>query len=437
VKALIIHDREAVAKDIEKILAECGFRKDDVAVVDDVRSANAALREQLYDIAIIDLTLPYKKGHPQSYQAVESLLIEIFETDSLHIPADIIGITHEKDAAESVSRLIGSHVLAIIEEDEESMWREHLKDKLSYVRRASDARQASINHQYGVDVCLVTALDTELAGFSRRLSFVDDDRLPGLKRFIIRTPDGRDWRGVALAIGRAGQPSAASWTQHLVTLFRPRLLVMSGICGGIKGKVKLGDIVIFQNVFDWDYGKWAVEKSSEAESDQDALLLEEEKQVLGRRAFYARPTPIGIEDQTVVNVCRELKTSGFEFSADDWTWVTGLAEDELGRPSVKFAPAASGSAVIADEFVIPRIKSLNEDIVAADMESYGFYYACKHTTVAKPKFVCVKAVSDFCDHRKNDGVQQACNFISASAAVHIIEKVLTSLSVTTKTGQSS
>ena len=91
-----------------------------------------------------------------------------------------------------------------------------------------------------------------------------------------------------------------------------------------------------------------------------------------------------------------------------------------------YGPVASGGAVIADEFIMPRIKSLNEDILAADMESYGLYYAAKNTNVVKPMFLCVKAVSDYCDHKKNDGVQKACNFISSKVALELSGRILTS-----------
>ncbi len=75
--------------------------------------------------------------------------------------------------------------------------------------------------------------------------------------------------------------------------------------------------------------------------------------------------------------------------------------------------------------MIARIKSLNENILAADMEAYGLYYAAKNTNVVKPMFICVKSVLDYCDSKKNDGVHAACNFISAKVAIELSDKILT------------
>tara|TARA_R110002126_G_scaffold92837_1_gene220119 strand:- start:140 stop:1435 length:1296 start_codon:yes stop_codon:yes gene_type:complete len=429
-KALVIHDREDISEKIAALLMECGCDRADIIVAEDVRSATEELRTQMFDIAIIDLTLQYKKGlGTPSYEAVENLLVEIFQTETLHIPADLIGITKEPSAVKAALKMIGSHVLAVIEEDHGEKWKKELLDKLSYAKRVSKARQLSRNSQYDIDLCIITALDSELAAYDNRLTFVNCDDLHGARRFMFTPSDGKPRKGVAFAIGRAGQSSVASATQVLLSQYRPKLIVMSGVCGGITGKVKLGDIVIFQQVFDWDYGKWAIEEfPNEVPGMTDVEIIDDDKtKTYGRRAFLPRPTPLALEQTAVTTVCRAMRASGFKFPDGDITTIKGLAPDyDLVSPEVHYGPVASGGAVIADEFIMPRIKSLNEDILAADMESYGLYYAAKNTNVVKPMFLCVKAVSDYCDHKKNDGVQKACNFISSKVALELSGRILTS-----------
>ncbi|WDZ76218.1 hypothetical protein PWG15_16680 [Ensifer adhaerens] len=430
-KALIVHDRMEIAEQIADLIVECGSDRGDVVIAEDVRSASSELRQRMFDIAIIDLTLPYKKGRGSpSYEAVENMLVEIFETDTLHIPADLIGITKEPSAVQAVSKLIGSHVLAVIEEDDEANWKRELLDKLLYARRVAKARQESLNSQYDVDLCVITALDSELAVYSDRLTLVEADGLPGARKFMFTTSDGKPRKGVVFAVGRAGQASVASATQVLLSQYRPKLVVMSGICGGIKGKVKLGDVVVFQQVFDWDYGKWAIEKHEVKQPGVTDVEINNPDGTVtyGRRTFLARPTPLALDQVPVTSSCRALKNSGFKFPDEDLTVIKGLSKEEIGVPDIHYGPVASGSAVIADEFIMPRITSLNEDILAADMESYGFYYAAKNTNVVKPMFFCVKAVSDYCDHKKNDGIQKACNFVSSKIALHLSDTILTSQS---------
>lgn len=433
-KALVVHDREPIASKISSLLVKCGCEADDIALADDVRSATEKLRQEMFDIVILDLTLQYKKGRgTPSYEAVETLLVEIFQTETLHIPADIIGITKEKAAVSAVSKTIGSHVLAVIEEDDAGSWKNDLLDKLSYANRVAKARQVSRNSQYDFDLCIITALDSEMAAYEQRLTLVDCEDIPGSKRFAFTSSDGKTRKGIAFAIGRAGQSSIASATQVLISQFRPKLIVMSGICGGIMGKVTLGDVVIFQQVFDWDYGKWAIEKFPSAVAGVTDVEIENEdkSKTYGRRTFYARPTPLAVESTAVTMACRVMRTTGITLSQEETIAIRGLAPaHDLGSPKVHYGPVASGGAVIADEYMIPRIKSLNEDIVAADMEAYGLYYAAKNTNVVKPMFVCVKSVSDYCDHKKNDGVQNACNFISAKVALELSDKILTAQSST-------
>lgn len=35
---------------------------------------------------------------------------------------------------------------------------------------------------------------------------------------------------------------------------------MTGICGGVKDKNNIGDLVFADAAIDWDYGKWSDEK---------------------------------------------------------------------------------------------------------------------------------------------------------------------------------
>src|SRR5690606_15312425 len=98
-----------MARQLEELFIQSGFDASDIDIAGDAQSAAEALRANRYAIAVVDLTLPYIKGRQASFVAVENLLLEIFETDSLNTPADIIGITKESDAVVSTSKLIGSH----------------------------------------------------------------------------------------------------------------------------------------------------------------------------------------------------------------------------------------------------------------------------------------------------------------------------------------
>ena len=192
-------------------------------------------------------------------------------------------------------------------------------------------------------------------------------------------------------------------SQALITFFRPKIALMSGYCGGVTNKVELGDLIFFEASYDWDYGKW--------EEDENSKNL----------VFRARPSPIGIEGSDTHAIARHYLTSSFNGNP---TLLGRVHKESLGNLSkfgMHLCPVASGSAVVANDAIVTQIRDLNDSIQAVDMESYGFYHASKYTRVLPPQFLCVKSVSDFCNGQKEDGLHNACSFISASAVSDILQ----------------
>jgi nucleoside phosphorylase len=94
------------------------------------------------------------------------------------------------------------------------------------------------------------------------------------------------------------------------------------------------------------------------------------------------------------------------------------------QPKFLLTHAASGSAVVANDTIVAQIRGLNDSIRAVDMESYGFYDACLKTFVAKPKFICLKAVSDFCNGEKGDDYHKYCSLLSAISTRRLLSEFI-------------
>lgn len=408
-KLLIVHDRAEVGDTIEDLISEMNNGPHLTVRVTNAFDARQQLETEIFDLLIIDLTIPARDQSIVSYEPAAELLKELFDCASMHVPGDIIGVTRDKSALNRIATDVGQHLMVAIEEDSQGVWKKSLLEKLRYAHRAAKTRYVSINQHYDYDALIITAMDKELTPYEGFFEFTEILHFPGAKTFLFRDKDGSERRGVALAIGNAGPPSSASYSQSLITMFRPKLAVMSGYCGGVKGKVQLGDLVFFESAYDWDYGRWEEEKRS---------------QFLGfgskRPVFRSRPTPINIRDSKAYNIARELQSSDFNRGPD---LLTAIKKESLGRIeqfSVHLRPAASGAAVVANDQIIHQIRGLNESICAVDMESYGFYHAAQYTRVIKPGFICVKSVSDYCNGEKEDGLHNSCSLISATAAHQIL-----------------
>ncbi len=400
-KVLVIHDRRPIAVDLVAIARR---DLDPHGVVDfapDVVTARDYLRQTYYDLVVVDLTLPLKEGiGDTSLENVEYLLAEIFEGPDTKAPADVLGISREAGVLELVRTKVGEHLMACLQEDAGGGWKEAFRAKLAYLRRARESRQIVANTSYDADLLIVTALDKEAAPYEQIFELRDSAEFHGAREFSFSSADGKMRKGVLYSIGQAGQAPCGSATQALLTQYRPRLAIMTGFCGGVPERVSFGDVVAFKSVAAWDYGKWETGEG-------------------GGSRFLPRPQTLNIDEHGVREVLRSMETS---FTPDPATVVkvTNLSGDKIVRWKLRAKSAGSGSAVVTSTDKVGEITGRDEDIWAIDMESYAFYYACRHTPVLKPDFVCLKSVADHCNGEKDSSFHAACSLISASLAHQIV-----------------
>lgn len=420
-KVIVVHDRQEVADKIVEMLSQQGIINEDICHVLDAVSARNALTNERYDLAVIDLTIPHIFGRDKpSYQVADHLISEIYLLDHLYVPGDVIGITADMDAFNSVSTSIAANVMTIVQQSKDCMhWLEALREKVDYISRAASHRNRAFNSSHDYDVLIVTALDEELEPIK---NFYDVSELPSFDRaltFAFVDRGGRGRRGVAFSVGAAGEAKAASFTQSLIGAFRPKLALMTGICGGVPEKTKLGDVIIAESALDWDYGKW----QEEAHPADAPTLSEGDARPNGALKFVSRPDPQSISGTKAHGVARDLLTSGIDKNPEIIDEIKRESKGLVDRLKIRLAPFGSGSAVVGSDVILTQVRSLNDAIRGVDMESFGFYFACRHSKVIAPEAMCIKSVCDFADGTKNDEYHEACSFMSAMVARHIIEKI--------------
>lgn len=412
-KVLVVHDRREVANEIVELVHQTLGADETVEVAEDQQSAREHLRQSIFDLLIMDLTIPFFKNGAASvsnpdFKAVEQLLHELFNHNTLNVPGDVIGLTKDHEALSLVGNSLGPHLMVALREDEGNAWKGYLVDKIKYARRAFETRSILINRHYNVDALILTAMDKEMRPYRELFELTPLKHFEGASEFLFTDKADQVRKGIAYSIGKSGQPSAASWAQSLISYFRPKVALMSGYCGGVEGRANFGDLIFFEAAYAWDYGKWTEKKDEKTGSIEST--------------FLSRPDPIDIADSTFHRIARSLVDSDRNRDLKFLKKIQELSKGELSSLQFRLCPAASGSAVVANDSIVEKIQGLNDSIRAVDMEAYGFYHAAKHTRVIKPSFMCLKAVADHCNGEKEDRLHEACSYISAAIAADIITK---------------
>lgn len=407
-RVAIVHDRAEMADALAEVVWKAAAGGEcDVQTADDLLSARDLLRRDLFDLAIVDLTLPVRLGmNEPELRNAELLLREIFESPDVKQPGDVLGISREAGALGLIATTVGQHLMGCVIEDPEGSWRKAVEEKVRYVTRTRLARQAVINSAHDTDLVILTALDKEAAPYSDLFELREHRTFRNAKAFNFSGRDGRARRGALYSINRSGQAPTASAAQALITQLRPRLILMTGFCGGVKKRVSAGDLMTFNSVFAWDYGKWEDVKEGAATVSK----------------FRPRPSPVNAEEEGAARQVRDMLLGGYKPPQETVTKVFAASGGKIKSWSIKPTAAASGSAVVTSLDTLQQIVGLDENIWAVEMESYAFYHACRNTPVLRPDYLCLKSVADFCNGMKSSKLHAACSLISASFASDFVRQ---------------
>ena len=185
-----------------------------------------------------------------------------------------------------------------------------------------------------------------------------------------------------------GVSAMACLTTKMLARFRPKVCFLVGICAGINAEI--GDIVVAESSFTYETGK-VVQEAGELEA------------IFHPNPRYLPASPGCIE---AVRQFNSEKAVQIRAIASEFTTV-----DPPKIPAVEIGPVACGAAVIESENMVQELKDQNRKIQGLEMESYGFYLACRNA--ADCNYLMIKAVCDSARPPKEDGYQAYCSFIVA------------------------
>jgi len=399
-KILIADDQACRYKRLIEALAGIGVKRDSIDIVSCANNARDQLQNTPYDLLILDILLPLRPEDEPNIQSSLDLLFELHEEDGYHKPGQILGITADRNVAGDALAGFEERTWTVVEFSEIND--EWVKRAINCVNYILSEKKKLLTEQpnYGVDLAIICALEKPELEEVLKLPWnwssprpLDDITFVRDGHFEV---GGRTITVCATFAQRMGMVSTALLSATLISLLRPRLIAMCGICAGVKGKVDYGDVLLADPAWDFQSGKRVRDK----ENSQFSI------------SPHQLPTPVLI--RTHVEQIRSAKEA--------LTNIASQYPDAPGIPKVVIGPVASGSAVLADGEVINEIKAQNRDLIGVEMEVYGMYAAAYSASKPQPLPFALKAVCDFADPDKKDKHQQYAAYTSANVLRLLMEK---------------
>lgn len=244
------------------------------------------------------------------------------------------------------------------------------------------------------DVAFIVALDEELDALLSRLDDPRSVRDDGadipyeLHEAIVSTKsETRKLRVLACSAGRIGPSEIQSLVLHVALRFRVEKFLLVGICAGVKGEVKVGDVVIADQVIDYSQ----VKRTNNGDEER------------------ARVFPVGVH----------MYNAAKKFRRFAWPELTGKLKETNDDRRVIYGNIASGPVVFANSKAMRDMRRKWPKMVAAEMEAAGALHAL-HSIGKGDSFLVVKCVSDLGDQKKTDHGRAIYCETAASFAIDLI-----------------
>lgn len=403
VRIIIVDDRIAEKPRLVSELTRSGVLRDNIDVAPSSHDARKLLQKSGYDLMILDLSLPPRlEDEPKRDEGIQLLNDINARKERYKMPKYVIGLTAFEDLQKNHKATFERYLWPLLYYDPSSDdWVTRILRQIEHIVNLEQNAPLKTGQS---DICVLTALLkpelTEILKLS--WNWQDSLRLDESTLFYQGSlvANDRSYTVIAASAPRIGMVASAVTAIKLINQFRPRILVMPGICAGIRGETKFGDIIFANTVWDWQSGKLrSVNNEPEFSSD-----------------------PHQIHAPAIV------KTRLEQLALQKRLW-SGIYDDYNGNKpdhgiSIHIGPVATSSAVLANASTLKQIQTQNRKLVGVEMEGYGMYAGALYSNEPRPLTFTLKSVVDFGDEQKDDRYHDYAAYTSASAMAALLSRLL-------------
>ncbi|WP_447754559.1 5'-methylthioadenosine/S-adenosylhomocysteine nucleosidase family protein [Pseudomonas nicosulfuronedens] len=345
-----------------------------------------AVANDKFDLILLDLIVPRsaRDGTVEDHHASLVETTRDYRSKSFKTPA-IVLTRHSLDDGDFVHDL-NLVDINVIQYNDHGRWRDALKIKLL---------AAQPTKKY--DVVILCALEKEIEAFE---GLTDSwGALKSISGLVCREVQIGDCKAVIVRAQRMGLVSSAVTAAFALDRFEPRLICMSGICGGVAGEARIYDLLVTQSCHQHDAGKWS---ATGFKSEHYDVQLEVE--------VYNKLLEVA-SDQTVV----KWLNAGLDAARSE----VPEGVDRISCDIKTDAITSSGSAVLAENGQTSSLAVGQRKLSGFDMEVYSIYEAARHARV-RTAFFAAKTVVDDGGANKGDSFHRIGCLLSAKFLVAAI-----------------
>lgn len=393
-KILITDDAQARYSQLVERLIENGIDRESICFAVSRSQAVEMLEKEYFDLLLLDLLIPMWPGYAADNVQNSLSILEDINQDLLIRPGHIIGITSDKTLLTETGGNFQNSTWRIVEySPANNEWIDTVISSVSYLNK--NTNKIGRSDCENVDLAIICALQSPELNEVLKLPWNWSAAEPISDQIFVSkgnfNSNNKNYSVIATTTDQMGMVSAALLSQSIISFFCPKAIVMTGICAGVEGRVKGGDILLADPVWDYQSGKLVADEDGVAMLKCDPTQLHADPVVVSQsKNFFDQKIAMKI-------------LANFHGDAT-----------HLTMPNVKIGPVASGSMVLSDGATIKSIQDVqHRKLLGVEMEIFGMYAAVNSSPCPRPKVFALKAVCDFGDSKKGDDYQTYAAYTSA------------------------
>ncbi|RXS75237.1 5'-methylthioadenosine/S-adenosylhomocysteine nucleosidase family protein [Blautia faecicola] len=393
VNILIVDDAANKIQAIRRVLEPLITEDIEIIVANCINSAKRELKKRNFDIMILDICLPQIFGENPQQDGGMRLLKTIKDSKFYSYPRYVISVSRYEQSTEVFSSSEGKIHTAIFYDEGSNAWENKLN---SCVEAAiSIVKNTTVHRIYDFDIAVICALEEEAEMIKNSLVSVEKYQVEYDDDIYYKGFFDTEDKKISVVLSFAnqmGMVAATSLATKMINNFAPRYMVMTGITGGTKpDKMNFGDVIVANT--SWDY------RAGKDIRNQDS-------------AYHLNSINALTIDTKMTSYCRNLSQNKTKLREIKDNFRMGdVPGTEL---QLLIGPVVSGASVVTDpEIVKDVLENQDRQVLGIEMEIYGMYYAANWGINPRPKFVALKAVSDFADSAKGDKYHKYASYTSA------------------------
>jgi nucleoside phosphorylase len=296
------------------------------------------------------------------------------------------------------------------------------KEIINNIIRTYTEEETSIAENPQIDYAIITALyKNEFEEVKKLYNIQPEEINTGTQIYYQGKIGNKDV--VACFTSKTGMVDAAIIATEMINLFKPKYILMPGVCGGSE-KTNFGDIIVANKVLLLHKGKLSNIK------DKDGNLV---------KFMYENVEFDTNKVKSIPETKFDIVIEKFEKESDAIEIDEGLQQliepqidsikEKINNPykmhsekiDIHFEPIACSMMVInKEDYFDDYILSIDRKTKAVEMESYGVARASKLANGGKTKFLIFKSVMDKTT-LKNDDYKEKAAYTSAQFLKHLLE----------------